>query len=617
MIKVGQTGRDRVLQILACLFAALEIVAFAVNFRAPVGPPILVTLPVLGTYGVAVAALCRAWFACTHPDARRFWRAVALASIVTFVTLVLDIQAYVAGPVQPMNLFRTVYAAPLLIIMWALYRLPLGARTRGERQRLLLDIGTVTLAVVLFTWYFAGTRTHGTAANNALMMAILAMVLMAIITFGLVKVTMSGSQAVDQRSLRLFSAGFMVELAGTLTAPILADRPQVTIEVVTRALFFATVVFSATRQRQVSAGAGAGAAGADDADRRPFSFLPYLAVAGVDALLLVTLWRSDPAQLIVGIVAVALTGLVIARQLGAFRDNARLLGELGRQERRFRSLVQNAADVIAISDRNGIISYVSPGVQGLTGHAPDELIGTTGPTAHPDDRPTAERGFSTVSAEPGATHTYQIRVAHVDGSWRWVKVTLTNRLDDPAVGGIVTNSSDITETHAYHAQLAHQASHDSLTDLANRSLFDEQLRLALDRADDGHLSLVLIDLDDFKPVNDTLGHQAGDALLIAVAERLRRGVRPKDLVGRLGGDEFAVILTGADPAQVDAIIDRMQNILAEPLTIDSQAVRVQASIGIATARPGDDPDQLTRRADLALYEAKRAGKGRYVRYAGH
>jgi diguanylate cyclase (GGDEF)-like protein/PAS domain S-box-containing protein len=411
-------------------------------------------------------------------------------------------------------------------------------------------------------------------------------------------------------------AGLMAELAGNIAVPLLGTRSHPPIEVIARAAQYTLIGLAAIRQHKVSVCAATGVE-SDMVGRRPFSVLPYVAVAvaAVDVLLLLTLWGTDPARPVVGLVAVALTGLVIARQLGAFQDNARLLAELGRQERRFRALVQHAADVIAIYDRNGVISYISPGVRALTGHTPEELISTTGPAVHPDDQVTAQLGFAKVIREPQTTHAYEIRVSHTNGTWRRVRITLTNLLDDPAVGGIVTNSSDITEAHAYHAQLSHQASHDSLTNLANRSLFDERLRRILSAADNSHVSLLLIDLDDFKPVNDTLGHQAGDALLITVAERLRRGVRPQDLVARLGGDEFAVILEDATDTQVDDIVCRLLNTLTEPVTIDGHHVCVNASVGLASTRPQDDNTRLINRADQALYLAKGTGKGRYVRYS--
>jgi diguanylate cyclase (GGDEF)-like protein len=125
----------------------------------------------------------------------------------------------------------------------------------------------------------------------------------------------------------------------------------------------------------------------------------------------------------------------------------------------------------------------------------------------------------------------------------------------------------------------------------------------------------MIDLDDFKSVNDTLGHHAGDALLVAVAERLRRGVRPQDLVARLGGDEFAVVLDGIAPEHVDTVAQRMMGILTEPLQVDGHEVYVRASVGIADSGPDIGAEVLKRQADLALYEAKDAGKGCYLRYA--
>jgi diguanylate cyclase (GGDEF)-like protein len=152
-----------------------------------------------------------------------------------------------------------------------------------------------------------------------------------------------------------------------------------------------------------------------------------------------------------------------------------------------------------------------------------------------------------------------------------------------------------------------------LTNLANRTLFAEQVEQALSRPN-RRVCLALVDLDDFKWVNDTLGHPAGDALLVAVAERLRRGVRPRDLVARLGGDEFAVLLDDCDPAEAATTVDRVLQLVAEPLVVDGHTVRAQASVGIADAGPDDDGDRLMRHADLALYEAKGAGKGCSARY---
>jgi diguanylate cyclase (GGDEF)-like protein/PAS domain S-box-containing protein len=593
------------------LCAALTVVAFAVNVRAAYGPPILVVAPVVGANAVMLAAVWRAWRASTQPVVRRFWQALTVSAAISIVGMVVDFRSYLDGPIPAPSLLQVGYAVlPMLILLWALYRLPLGARSRGDRQRLLLDIATVTLGAVLFVWYFTQTQLGGTSMDGQGAVIGAVMVLISLIVFGFVKVIMSGFPAVDPVALRLFAGSLLVEIVGIVATPALADRPQVSLELVSRALTYVLSTSAAVRQCRV---AEVTDTSPDRPSRRSFSVLPYVAVAGVDGLWLVTLWGQDHVRVVVGVTAVALTGLVTVRQIGAFRDNARLLDELGRHESRFRSLVQNAADVIAICGPDGQVTYISPAIRRITGQRPQDLVGTIGPTVHPEDLDMAGRTFVDVVADASRPRNAEVRLAHVDGGWRWVRITFTNLLHDPAVRGIVTNTSDITEAHAYHLELTHRATHDALTNLANRALFAQQVELALVRHD-RRVSLALVDLDDFKWVNDTLGHHAGDALLVAVAERLRRGVRPQDHVARLGGDEFAVFLDDCAPAQGAATVERVLELIAEPLIVDGHTLCVTASIGIADAGPGDDADLLMRHADLALYEAKDTGKGCFARY---
>jgi diguanylate cyclase (GGDEF)-like protein len=165
-------------------------------------------------------------------------------------------------------------------------------------------------------------------------------------------------------------------------------------------------------------------------------------------------------------------------------------------------------------------------------------------------------------------------------------------------------------------RLRHQASHDTLTQLANRALFAERLDAALaDGAHPDHQpTALLIDLDDFKGVNDTLGHTVGDRLLADVAARIRCCVRPDDTVARLGGDEFAVLLRQSRPDAVEGIAERLLASLAQPVVVDGHELLVQASIGVAAAHPQDDAEMLLRNADIAMYAAKERGKGSYARY---
>lgn len=344
------------------------------------------------------------------------------------------------------------------------------------------------------------------------------------------------------------------------------------------------------------------------------ALLPYIAICTVDAVLIVSLREQSGAIVIIGFGAVILTLITVIRQMVASNENVHWMRTLALQERRFRSLVQNASDAIGIVSADGVATYASPGIEHLTGIPAREWIGRRDSPVHPEDRKLVASMFFRVLARPGETVRYDARMMHTDGGWRWIHVTHTNRLDDPAVNGIVVNLSDISEIRAYHDQLAYQASHDSLTGLANRSLFSERMKLLVDSPHDEPIGVALIDLDDFKTVNDTFGHHVGDGLLTAIAERLTRSVRPQDLVARLGGDEFAVLFESIEPDRVSAVAERMLSNLSEPIMVDGHDLEVAASVGYADARQHDDCQQLLRNADIAMYAAKQSGKGQYIRY---
>ena len=289
-------------------------------------------------------------------------------------------------------------------------------------------------------------------------------------------------------------------------------------------------------------------------------------------------------------------------------------------EARFSSLVQNSSDVVMVVEADSTIRYMSPSVERVLGHAPGELEGTKLTVLiHPDDRAGVLQfltsGGREGDAHPGLT---EFRMKHRDDFWLHVETLRTNLMHDENVKGIVLNTRDVSERKAFEEQLQHQAFHDAVTGLANRALFKDRVEHMIERQarDNLPVSILFMDLDDFKTINDSLGHAAGDRMLAEVGERLKNSLRQADTAARLGGDEFAILLEdGGDGVDAAEVAARILASLEGPFHLEGKEVFARASIGIATAdaRTGgpEGAEELLRNADVAMYMAKEAGKGRY------
>jgi len=480
------------------LLTGVSLAWFLVDFGAgrSVGPLLLLWAVQPVVAGLAAVAL---WRAGASPGlnrgAVRFWRTLAIANTVVGLATVANAYdaIYATGrPSQQMGpLTAGLYSLSLLLAIWTLCRLPMGATSRVERLTILLDAGTVVLAGGVFLWTFVGGPAARQQADSLrpLVTGLSITMLPLVVMFGLAKVALAGANLVDTGALKRLGVAMVIGSVGSAPAPLLADRPYLNVGCYVTPAVCVFMLLGARRQVAAArrpdrraAGARAGRRG-----RRTFSVLPYVAIAATDALLFVP---GHQRGLVVSAGAVGLTALVVARQLVAFGENGRLV----------------------------------------------------------------------------------------------------TRLD-------------------------HGASHDSLTQLANRVLLNERLIEALSRCDaERPVTVILIDLDDFKMVNDALGHGIGDALLVEVAGRLAGSVRADDTVARLGGDEFAVVLDGATRAEADHTANRMLAALSPPVLAGGHELLVRASLGIADGATTDEAAELLRRADVAMYAAKAHGGSRYAHY---
>jgi diguanylate cyclase (GGDEF)-like protein/PAS domain S-box-containing protein len=284
----------------------------------------------------------------------------------------------------------------------------------------------------------------------------------------------------------------------------------------------------------------------------------------------------------------------------------------------FASLVQNASDVILVIELDTTIRFVSPASSRVLGYSPDQLTGTRlSDEVHPDDLARFDARLDVVAKDRDVSgDPMEFRLRHADGRWLQVETQLSNLLEDANVNGIVVNVRDISERKAFEAQLARQAFYDDLTGLANRALFQNRVEHALEgrRFGTAVAAVLFMDLDDFKTVNDSLGHVAGDLLLADVGLRLQGLLRASDTAARLGGDEFAILMDGErdGPSELAA---RILSGLATPFEVEGTQVTVRASIGISVAEPDQrGPDAvatLLRNADVAMYSAKSDGGGQW------
>lgn len=520
------------------------------------------------------------------------------------------------------TLIDLLYLAGYPLNLLALISIP-GARRSSDRWKLLCDAGMVLSGCGVALWYFV-LRPLATPATDYTTIA-LAMVFPLsdlLLLVGMVTVLFRQPADGNRGAIRWLAIGMALGVVADLSYNLLVVSTGQRAPLWRDAAYLANTLALLRSAELFSRGPDLRERPPSDAfAHRARQVLP-LAAAGTTYLLLLVIalrqWVAPLSGVALGSLAVSL--FLGARQLLAFRRNAERAAEAAvrASEARFRSLVQHSSDLIFLLDEHGLIQFASSSASRVIGYESEALVGVELAALAHRDEASLVTGFMELAAEiPGLSPAAEFSLVRPDGDIVLVEAVATNMLADPAVRGIVLNARDVGERKTLLDQLAHQAFHDPLTGLANRALFYDRASHALQLAarQGTAVFVVYLDLDDFKQVNDTLGHAEGDRLLTLVAARLRTCARDADTVARLGGDEFAILVEDAD-AQVSgaALIARIREQMAYPFALAGAEVRASASVGSAVAH-GGAVDDILRHADLAMYAAKRAEKGSHRTYS--
>ena len=558
----------------------------------------------------------------TTAPGRRAWTLIGLAFAAYAFGDIAWFNIEVVLEAQPYPSVADVgYIAFYPLLLLGLFALP---RERSENPlRAVLDMMIVVIGAVTVVWWLilepvaAATDSGGLETIVALAYPVGDL----LVLFALGAALMSRLVGTSRSALTLIGIGLLLNVLADLTyARLSLEETYESGAWLDVCYLIGWVLMALGAFRQSQLGATLREAGTEPAAIRPLTFPPYLAVAAVYVLLFVATETQGTALREVVLGAIVVTCLVVARQVLTARENAGLLAERAstRSAARFGAIIQNANDVIAVVDRDGAISYVTPSAARLTGRSAESLLGLRlDALLDPRDVPLALELLRVAVSRTGTGtgDTIQCRVRTASDDERHVELNATNLLDDPVVGGLVVTIHDVTERRNFEEQLRDQAFHDPLTGLANRALLANRIEHAIRKTRRRGMApaLLYLDIDDFKEINDSLGHPVGDRVLVEVGRRISGAIRSGDTAARLGGDEFAVLVEESRSiAEAGVAAERILDTLRRPIEVDGTQLTVEASIGVVRHEGYQaDPSSLLRDADIAMYEAKRESRGSY------
>ncbi|OLB65625.1 MAG: diguanylate cyclase [Actinobacteria bacterium 13_2_20CM_2_72_6] len=588
----------------------------------------------LGVAAFSAAASCLAKLFRTRGRVRWCWTLLGLGTVSWGVGQLCWVWLEsVDGDAVPFPSVADVgYLGMVPLTVAGLLLVPLAAQSMANRARSVLDGLMIACSLLLIGWTVVIGPLIRAGGDSALDLTIslaypLAdVVVVTIVLYLIARMRQTGSVPMVLTLVGTGVVTFAVADVGFAYLTLVGDYASGAVTDLGWFAGFALIMLAAHRPSTASAPRRTEAV-----DGRPFGvLLPYLAVLAALGTSVLELARTGHVDQFLSWDGAAIILLIVGRQVLTLLENRSLTrnlearvahrtAELRASEQRFQALVQHSSDVVTVVDPDAVVLYQSESVTRVFGHPAAALTGqslirlldaNSGLRLH--------RALCQLDGRPYETVMIEVTLRHHDGHLCQAEMTITNLLDDASVRGLVLNTRDVSERRRLEDQLVHEAFHDSLTTLANRALFKDRVDLALRRRRTGDttVAVLFLDLDGFKEVNDSLGHAAGDQLLIEVALRLRASVRPEDTVARFGGDEFAVLIESVPGAgDAERIAAHIVDGLRGTFPVDNQEIHVRASIGIATAGPdAKDTDQLMRNADLAMYQAKAAGEGGFASY---
>ena len=520
----------------------------------------------------------------------------------------------------PADIFYCVYYVTLSLAALFLIR---AAAVRVPWMQLSLDATIFVVGFGAFFWFLvirpAASATEVDELRQGLSLGYAALDCVLLLMLGVLLLT--GAEAGGRRVALLLLLGFATMFMGDILWSLAKVRGYYLPGQFQDVLYLCCYAPLAAAGREQLRSIGAPARSLSSASDALARWLPYAAMLAA-FLVLVYFSRGNiggPAS-VMTMVVFALTMLLMVRQGMLLRGDALLRERKAARivEDRYASLIANASDVIMIVAADGAVRFVSPACERTLGLRPELLVGRSLPELWSgEDREKLRLFLAEVAAtSAGTVGPVELRIER--GTKRYVIESVgSNLCNDPAVQGLALNFRDISERKALEEQLRQLAFHDPLTLLANRNLFRDRVQHALSLAQRGHSSVAVmfLDLDNFKNINDSLGHDAGDRLLQAVAQRIVKTTRASDTVARLGGDEFAVLVEGiATITEVQRLADELIATLDVPFPLNGMEVRVGASIGVAFSARESGTETLLSNADIAMYHAKAAGKNRHVTF---